>query len=363
MTPVKCNGVYYAFWTCTPGYCSMHMKPMRHKASLRTGDKREAHARCADLARRLDEERARNALGLPQLGKSAGITLGEYLDEYRKEAQRYKAPSTQKHEDIILGILQDFVKNPQLKDLGSLMQSYRKHRLQTLAPRSWNSELACLKSILGWGLKQKPPYFAEHPCQDLSRVDKGLPTIEKYAAPDEIAAASAFAKPFWANVLEFLRVTWCRGGELRGLKWANVYWGAGYLEFQHTKERRAKRIPLTPAIIQILKAAKEISPESEYVFSLDGQQMHKDTLYKAVRRLGLKARVKLSPHMLRHSGITNALAHGAPLFAVQAVAGHSNVTTTQGYEHTALASKSAAMELVAGLGTKLLPPADNSLKN
>ena len=102
MTPVKCNGTYYAFWTCTPGYCTMHPKATRHKASLRTGDKREAQARCADLAKRLDAERARNALGLPQPGKSAAMTLQEYLEEYRETAQRDKAKSTQKNEDCML---------------------------------------------------------------------------------------------------------------------------------------------------------------------------------------------------------------------------------------------------------------------
>ena len=361
MTPVKCNGTYYAFWTCTPGYCTMHPKATRHKASLRTGDKREAQARCADLAKRLDAERARNALGLPQPGKSAAMTLQEYLEEYRETAQRDKAKSTQKNEDCMLRTFMSYAKNPLLKDIDQrLMEGYKQHRLRSVAPRTWNSELATLKAIFGWGLTRKPPYFPEHPCSGVTRVDKGVPTIQKYVAPDEVQAALSYANEFWGNVLEFLRVTWCRSGELRSLKWSNVYWGAGYLEFLAPKERRVKRLPLSSPIIGILNTAKRLDPTSEYVFSRNGKPLSKSMLHKEIRALGRKAGVKLSPHMLRHSGITNALAHGASLFAVQAVAGHSNITTTQGYEHTALATKSAAMEIVADLGrTKLLPPASN----
>lgn len=36
MTPIKIDGVYYAFWTCVTGYCNMHVAKQRDKASLRT---------------------------------------------------------------------------------------------------------------------------------------------------------------------------------------------------------------------------------------------------------------------------------------------------------------------------------------
>jgi site-specific recombinase XerD len=102
-------------------------------------------------------------------------------------------------------------------------------------------------------------------------------------------------------------------------------------------------------LLQILKKAKELG-QGEYVFSRDGLPLDVNKVSKKIKQLGKKAGVKLSPHMLRHSGITNALAQGAPLFAVQAVVGHSNVSTTQNYEHTALSSKQAAMEAAAYLG-------------
>ena len=157
MTPVKIGRIYYAFWVCVDGYCSDHTEPTRHKASLRTGDKREALARCADLDKRLESERARNALSLPPPNKQGLATLSEYLDDYRKRHQPDKAERTRDYEDHKLKIFMEFVGDPQLKDLDqNLLEDFRRHRLKSVAPCTWNSELKALKSIFGWGLTRRP---------------------------------------------------------------------------------------------------------------------------------------------------------------------------------------------------------------
>lgn len=54
---------------------------------------------------------------------------------------------------------------------------------------------------------------------------------------------------------------------------------------------------------------------------------------KRLKKLAIVADVNrdISPHSLRHSFVTQALAGGAPLHIVQAAAGHSSPATTQGY--------------------------------
>lgn len=363
MTPVKIKGVYYAFWTCTKGYCNLHSEPDRHKASLRTRDKREALARCRELDERLEKERARIALGLPPPNRMGGAKLGDFLADYRAHRQPDKAPLTRDNENRILARLVEYVESavgrePVLADLDQAMtEGYRRHRLSHLAPRSWNSEIKTLKAIFGWGLTRRPPYFEISPFAGVRTVDKGEPTVEKYVAPDQIEAAAMSGHPFWLNALDFLRVTWCRSSELCNLRWDRVYWGAGYLEFVRPKEKKSKQIPLTSSILQILAKARELSPESTYVFEWKGKPLTRCVLYNHIHGLGAVANVKLSPHMLRHSGVTNALASGAPLVAVQAVVGHSSLQTTQGYVHMALDPKRAAIELLENRpkpATKLL---------
>jgi integrase/recombinase XerD len=55
-----------------------------------------------------------------------------------------------------------------------------------------------------------------------------------------------------------------------------------------------------------------------------------------VEKIGIRAgidRVKVHPHMLRHTNITMLLEKGMPLEKVQAHAGHAKISTTQIYTH------------------------------
>ena len=55
-------------------------------------------------------------------------------------------------------------------------------------------------------------------------------------------------------------------------------------------------------------------------------------LERAVRRAKFSKRI--TPHSLRHTFITQALHSGADIKTVQALAGHSNISTTSRYLHT-----------------------------
>jgi len=83
------------------------------------------------------------------------------------------------------------------------------------------------------------------------------------------------------------------------------------------------------------------------VYQDDGRPLTEKTVQtlvlRAARRAGLK---NIGPHILRHSFCSHLAMRGAPLRAIQELAGHKDLSTSQRYIHLSPAAIESAIRLL-----------------
>lgn len=94
------------------------------------------------------------------------------------------------------------------------------------------------------------------------------------------------------------------------------------------------RMPIPVPVLRALDAATEGRSQGQLICGRDGQLLCRRGIYRLVGYLGRQAliRLRVTPHLLRHSSITNALEAGASLRKVQDLARHSDPRTTMHYD-------------------------------
>ena len=182
-----------------------------------------------------------------------------------------------------------------------------------------------------------------HPAEDLDTPQR-FNYLPKFLTEDEINRL--LAAPDVATeegirdraILEIMYATGLRVSELVGLKLADVDLLAG-LVVCHGKGNKERRVPLGKSAIHWLQQyaavkagyGKQTAP---HVFLHRGRPLTRQLAWAMIKRHAEKAGIKdVSPHTLRHSFATHLLQHGADSRSVQALLGHSDISTTQIYTH------------------------------
>ena len=143
-------------------------------------------------------------------------------------------------------------------------------------------------------------------------------------------------------MLELLYATGLRVSELVGLRIPDINLERGFLIVmgKGSKERAVPmgEIAIT-AIKQYLAGARQTllnGKDSDLLFiSSKRRGITRQMFWERIKFYTIKAGIEkcISPHTLRHSFATHLLDNGADLRAVQAMLGHSDISTTQIYTH------------------------------
>jgi integrase/recombinase XerD len=168
--------------------------------------------------------------------------------------------------------------------------------------------------------------------------------LPRFLAEDEIN--QLFAAPDISTeegirdraLLELMYAAGLRVSELVSVKESDVDLQAGLI-ICHGKGSKERRVPVGKSAIHWLQQYGAVKAaygkaSSPFLFVNRGKPLTRQFVWAMIKRYAAKAKIKdISPHTLRHSFATHLLQHGADSRSVQALLGHSDISTTQIYTH------------------------------
>lgn len=229
-----------------------------------------------------------------------------------------------------------------------------KHRLRNRAPKTVNNVLTVLnvllKKAVEWDVIERMPCVIR-----LLRIPK--PSAGFYDFEDfEQLVDAATATDRTAGLIVLLGgEAGLRCGEMMALQWSDVDLGKRQLCVQRsiwkghvtsTKGGRLRYVPLTVRLALALREHRHLRGVS-VLCQDDGSPLSQKIVQNHVRRAARRAQLaKHGVHRLRHTFCSHLAMRGAPARAIQDLAGHMDLATTQRYMHLSPAAIEGAIRLL-----------------
>jgi len=152
-----------------------------------------------------------------------------------------------------------------------------------------------------------------------------------------------------------------RLGEMVALEWTDIDFVKRQMCVQRSawkgqvaspKGGRLRYVPLTTRLAAALRDHRHLRGPL-VLYQDDGSPLTEGLVQGYVRRAARKAGLfKNGPHMLRHTFCSHLAMRGAPARAIQELAGHRDLTTTQRYMHLSPAALDSAIRLLESPGVR-----------
>jgi len=251
------------------------------------------------------------------------------LDSYRRDLDRLQTWSNKNGKQI-----SELVRADLRKWIASLSR-------EGLAPASIARAVSATRGFFKFLMLDG--HIKSHPAEDLDTPQR-FSYLPKFLTEDEInrllAAPDVTTEEGICDraVLEIMYATGLRVSELVGLKQNDIDLLAG-LVVCHGKGNKERRVPLGKSAIHWLQQYAAVKAgygkqSLPHVFLHRGRPFTRQIAWAMIKRHAEKVGIKnVSPHTLRHSFATHLLQHGADSRSVQALLGHSDISTTQIYTH------------------------------
>jgi integrase len=314
-------------------------------AAIRWGEDRERHVRQHGVPMPKKE--------VPTLEQFAP----RFLDGYAR-ANRQKPSGVAAKEMIIRVHLTPALGTRRLDSITNEDVQRLKHRLLRKAAKTVNNILTVLnvllKQAVEWGVIERMPCSIK-----LLPAAKGSTRFYDFDEFERLVTAAATTDPRAYLLVLLSGEAGLRLGEMVALEWNDIDFVKRQMCVQRSawkgqvaspKSGRLCYIPLTSRLTAALRDHRHLRGP-RVLYQDDGSPLTEGVVQGYVRRAAQKAGLfNNGPHMLRNTFCSHLAMRGAPARAIQELAGHRDLTTTQRYMHLSPAALDSAIQLLESPG-------------
>jgi integrase len=226
--------------------------------------------------------------------------------------------------------------------------------LQDKAPKTVNNVLTVLNTLLKkaveWGVIDSVPCTIR-----LLKTSAGSVDFYDFAEYDRLVAAARQIDSTTYLVVLLGGDAGLRAGEMRPLRWMDADVDKEQLRIERnewqghistTKGNRIRYVPMTSRLREALRSHRHLRGE-RVLYRADGRAMTESSLKELLARAARLANLRNNgPHILRHTFCSHLAMRGAATRAIQELAGHQDIGTTQRYMHLSPAAIRSAIDLL-----------------
>jgi integrase len=323
----------------------------RAPTSARSAAVRWAESRERVLFERLMKPPQDNAP--PKEVPSLRAFASRFLDGHAR-ADRQKGSGIAAKEVILRVHLVPALGHKKIDAITSEDVQHLKGRLSTKAAKTVNNILTVLnvllKKAVEWNVIDRVPCTIR-----LLRVSKSSTFFYDFEEFERLIVAARATDARAYLLVLMAGEAGLRLGEMAALEWSDIDFVKRQVCVQRSawkgqiaspKGGRLRYVPLTLRLAAALREHRHLRGPL-VLYQDDGSLLTEGVVQGFVRRAAQKAGLfNNGPHMLRHTFCSHLAMRGAPARAIQELAGHQNLTTTQRYMHLSPAALDSAIRLL-----------------
>jgi integrase len=323
----------------------------RAPTSARSAAVRWAESRERVLFERLMKPPQDNAP--PKEVPSLRAFASRFLDGHAR-ADRQKGSGIAAKEVILRVHLVPALGHKKIDAITSEDVQHLKGRLSTKAAKTVNNILTVLnvllKKAVEWNVIDRVPCTIR-----LLRVSKSSTFFYDFEEFERLIVAARATDARAYLLVLMAGEAGLRLGEMAALEWSDIDFVQRQVCVQRSawkgqiaspKGGRLRYVPLTLRLAAALREHRHLRGPL-VLYQDDGSLLTEGVVQGFVRRAAQKAGLfNNGPHMLRHTFCSHLAMRGAPARAIQELAGHQNLTTTQRYMHLSPAALDSAIRLL-----------------